>query len=79
MQTLSDFYTATYPHDELGQEINPGADFFGLIEAIVLGTDVYEYIGVHDSVVRERLFEELADKLEQPYKIIYDIWLKNAK
>lgn len=37
--------------------------------------DVYELIGVGDSLVRERLFRRLAEIMEVDYNYIYQQWL----
>ena len=75
--TLQAFYCDAYPTDELGPEINENAHFAGLLNELHTGGDVYQYIGVGDSIVRERLFSELASSLEQPYEYIYQLWLNN--
>jgi len=73
--TIKDFYLNTYPTDELGTEINENAHFAGLLNVLYTDGDVYEYIGVYDSLVRERLFSELADSLETSYDYVYNLWL----
>jgi hypothetical protein len=69
------FYTTTYSTDELGLELNETATFEGLIIQMTSGSDVYQYIGVYDSVVRERVFEKLADLLDTSYENVYKLWL----
>ena len=44
----------------------------GLIKTILKKNDVYDYIGVHDSLVRERLFVRLS--LDRIMLLIYDLW-----
>jgi hypothetical protein len=73
--TIKDFYLNTYPTDELGTELNENINFAGLLNELYTNGDVYEYIGVYDSLVRERLFSELADSLEVSYDYIYNLWL----
>ena len=73
--TLKDFYLNTYPTDELGTEITENTHFAGLLNVLYTNGDVYEYIGVGDSIVRERLFSELANSLEVSYDYIYNLWL----
>ena len=72
----------TYPQDELGVELNENANFIGLLDILhtqdsddLNDTDVYEYIGVGDSIIRERLFENLALLTNKNYSYIYDLWL----
>ena len=72
---IKDFYLNTYPTDELGVEINEKATFVGLVTELFGGHDIYEYIGVVDSIIRERCFEELAKQLNKPYDYVYNLWL----
>ena len=74
--TLKEFYLKNYPTDELGVEINENANFEGLLNELFIGGDVYNYFGVDDSIVRERLFAKLAENLKTSYDYIYDLWLK---
>lgn len=73
--TIKDFYLNNYPTDELGVELNEKATFAGLVTQLFGDMDVYDYIGVCDSLVRERLFEELAKQLNKPYDFVYKLWL----
>jgi hypothetical protein len=73
---LREFYLNNYPTDDLGVEINENANFVGLINELHLSGDVYQYIGVGDSIIRERLFEQLAESLQTSYDYIYNLWLK---
>ena len=73
--TIKDFYLNEYPTDKLGTELNQKATFAGLVAVLFGNMDVYDYIGVGDSVVRERLFAELANQLETSYDYVYNLWL----
>jgi hypothetical protein len=72
---IREFYLANYPTDELGVELNEDATLVGLYHTIIIGGDPYEYIGVGDSIVRERLFERLAEELEVNYDYVYNLWI----
>jgi hypothetical protein len=72
---IKKFYLKKYPTDELGLEIDKNANFVGLLNELYTGGDVYEYIGVGDSVIRERLFERLAEELGTPYDYVYNLWM----
>jgi len=73
---IKEFYLNTYPTDELGVELIETATFVGLLDVLHNNTtDVYDYIGVGDSIVRERVFARLAEILEMPYDYIYNLWL----
>lgn len=73
---IKNWYIKTYPHDELGFEIDPNATFEGLFDTLDYGADVYKFIGVCDSVVRERVFEKLAELMQVDYDYIYNQWLR---
>ena len=73
--TIKEFYIDNYPTDELGIELNEKATFAGLVTQLFGDMDVYDYIGVSDSLVRERLFTELANQLETSYDYVYNLWL----
>lgn len=48
------------------------ADFYG---GLVMKQDICDWMGVADSLIRERLFAKLADILEKDYDHVYDLWL----
>ena len=74
---IKNWYTHYYETDELGQEINSMATFNDLHKALLEGKDVYEVIGVGDSLVSDRLFDELAILLGVSYEVVYNMWLNN--
>jgi len=69
---IKNYYLSAFPSDDLGEEINANATFDGLLENM---TEPYSYIGVDDSIVRERLFDKLANLKGVPYSDIYNLWL----
>lgn len=71
---IRNYYVNEFPSDELGVEINKEANFESLWLAI-RGDMVYEYIGVSDSVIRERLFEKFSELTGHTYDYIYQEWL----
>ena len=75
MMNIKEYYMNKYPQDELGVELNENATFVGLLNCLYEGNDVYEYIGEGDSIIRERLFENLALLTDKDYSYIYDLWL----
>jgi hypothetical protein len=75
---IREYYVATFPTDELGDEINPSATFEVLVDVLNNYGDVYQYIGVRDSIVRERCFEKLSELTNTEYDVIYDLWLMGA-
>jgi len=74
--TIREFYVAKYPTDDMGDGINPTATFAGLLNQLIVGGDVYEYLYVYDSIIRERLFERLAEELNVKYDYVYNLWIK---
>ena len=75
--TIREFYVAKYPSDDMGDGINPTATFAGLLNQLIIGGDVYEYLSAYDSIIRERLFEGLAEELNVKYDYVYELWLNN--
>jgi hypothetical protein len=75
--TIREYYLETYPTDDLGLDLNLTPTFAGLLNQLIVGGDVYRYIGVSDSVIRERLFERLAQELEVSYDYVYNLWITN--
>ena len=71
---LKKFYLENYPSDDLGTELSDTATFAGLLFELYKDGDIYEYIGVSDSLIRERLFEKLAEELQVDYQHIYNLW-----
>ena len=70
------YYKKNYPDDELGNEIRD-ITFLELFKNLDRGINIYETINVNDSIVRERLFQALADLFDSDYNYIYHKWLKN--
>ena len=74
--TIREYYLTKYPSDDMGAGINPTATFAGLLNQLIVGGDVYEYLYVYDSIIRERLFEKLASNKGCDYDVIYQQWLR---
>lgn len=72
---IREYYLSAFPSDELGIELNETPTFSGLLNQLIVGGDVYHYIGVGDSIIRERLFERLAEELETSYDYVYNLWI----
>ncbi len=76
---IREFYLANYPSDDMGDGINTEATFVGLAKTLSNCHDVYEYLYVYDSIIRERLFEKLSLILNCEYMLIYNQWLSPIK
>ena len=74
--SIREFYVKNYPTDDMGKGINPTATFAGLLNQLIVGGDVYKYLYVYDSIIRERLFEGLAEELNVKYDYVYNLWIK---
>ena len=74
---IQNWYLETHPTDELASEINDTATFNELLNKLKSGEDIYAFLGVSDSLVRERLFEGLATLIGEDYKYVYNLWLNN--
>ena len=72
---VKEWYSKTFPHDELAQELDENVTFKNVFEALDDYEDVYKTLGVDDSLVRERVFMKLSDIMEVDYNYIYDQWL----
>ena len=68
------WYCDTYADDECGAELNDFT-FYDVFTALDMRKDVYKLFGVNDSVIRERIFEELAKIMQVDYDYIYSQWL----
>jgi len=74
--TIKEFYLNNYPTDELGIELNENVTFSGLLNELFQSGDIYRYLNVWDSLVRERLFTKLSEELQSSYDYVYNLWLK---
>ena len=72
---VKDWYIDKYPTDELGNEITDGLTFDDVYSALSNKEDIYDVLGVGDSLVRERVFSELAKRMNVEYDEIYYLWL----
>lgn len=70
------WYLSNYPEDELAfQQLYDLVTFEDVYRTLLEGNDVYAVLGVQDSVIRERVFGELAKLLGKSYNDIYDLWM----
>lgn len=72
MEYIKTWYKSKFTTDELAEEINPTATFEELKNNL---PNVYDYLGVADSIIRERVFSELAERMDVDYDVIYNRWL----
>ena len=77
-QSIRDWYVEAFPSDELGPEICE-MTFSDLVDSMNHGEEIYQTLGVGDSIVRERVFEKIATTLQIDYNEIYNKWLYGSK
>ena len=70
------WYVKAYPTDDLGPELV--GNFAGALETMAKGGDIYDYMGMGDSLIRERLFTRLSEMLGIDYEHIYQLWLNQV-
>lgn len=75
---LREYYIKSYPSDPIGKEINRDITFVDLFECLDNYEDVYILINVYDSLVRERLFNKLAEMMCVDYNYIYNQWIQSS-
>lgn len=71
---VKNWYKDTFPQDELADEINDSITFYDVFNALDNHKDIYNLLGVGDSVVRERVFNALDDILDEPEGYSYEQW-----
>lgn len=76
---IKEWYIKEYPTDELGVEINKDITFYDLFIVLDTYKDVYEALSVADSIIRERVFNKLAEIMCVDYDYIYTQWLRGYK
>lgn len=73
---VREWYMLAFPDDELVSGINPSLTFDDAIAAVPTGDGFYTALGeTADSLLRERIFEELCDRYGYTYDEVYDSWL----
>lgn len=74
-QRIKTWHSLKYPNDELAKEMDNEITFKDLWDGMKSGEDVYEMLGVYDSLIREHVFSELAKRMNTKYEEIYNKWL----
>lgn len=73
MENIKEWYKSNFPNDNTGNEINPNCTFKELKNNI---RNVYSFLDVGESTIRERVFLELAKRTNVDYDVVYNNWLK---
>ena len=75
-QHIVDWYVEAYPDDaDIMYGANDDLSFSDLVFEMVNGKDFYDTLQVSDSVVRERVFERIAQIYGVDYNDVYSLWL----
>ena len=72
---IKKWYLENYANDTMGQELKDNVTFNDLFYVLDRHKEIYEILGDIDSLVRERIFQKLAELMEVDYDYIYDQWL----
>lgn len=75
---IRDWYVKAYPSDDLGEDIDKRCTFDNIFDALDNYQNIYEVLGVSDSVIRERVFNQLAIIIGVDYDYIYKQWLRGV-
>lgn len=76
---VKEWYHKEYPDDDIWEEIDSDITFFDVYSTLRGKHDVYDVLGVGDSVVRERVFDKLSEIGKVDYDVIYNMWLGESK
>ena len=76
---IKEWYLKEYSSDSLGNQLLDGTTFYDLFYALDRKKDIYITLfgsgELGDSLIRERVFEKLAEIMGVDYKYIYEQWL----
>lgn len=68
-------YMADYIQDTIYEHFNENVTLFDIWDGLLKKENIYDIIGVSDSITRERFFQIIANKLGVCYHMIYSLWL----
>lgn len=74
---IKDWYIQKYPEDEMGKELNANVGIKECWQMMKNGNDFYTIVNGADSIVRERVFSEIARIHGIDYDVVYNVWLNN--
>jgi hypothetical protein len=72
---IKTWYLSTYSDDKQGVNIKWDITFEQAAYCLKSKEDFYEFIGVEDTIIRERIFEKIAELYEIDYSVVYNQWL----
>lgn len=74
---IKEDYITAFPTDELGKNINEDINYYNFFMGMLNGDDVYNMLGVSDSIIRGRTFRLLSEMMNVDYDVIYYAWLNS--
>lgn len=75
-ESVKDWYKKTFPDDDLGDRIDENVSFEDINKN---PGAIYDLLGVGDSLVRERVFQEISGRENKDYNDIYQRWMNKEK
>ncbi len=73
---VKEWYLSEYTEDEEGKYLNDNITFYDVFYALDRHKDIYEVLGDSaDTLIRERVFQKLAEIMGVNYNYIYEQWL----
>jgi hypothetical protein len=72
---IKTWYLTTYSEDKQGVNIKWNVTFEQAYNCLKSKEDFYEFIGIADTIIRERIFEKIAELYEIDYSVVYNQWL----
>jgi hypothetical protein len=72
---IKTWYLTTYSDDKQGVNIKWNITFEQAYNCLKSKEDFYEFIGIDDSVIRERIFMKISELYKVDYSVIYNQWL----
>lgn len=76
-ELVKEFYAKAYPTDDMVDDMNDNITFQQVLNELIKGNgyNIYEIIGVGDSLIRERVLLRLSEIMNLEYEYIYELWL----
>lgn len=76
-QKIKEWYALNHPEETYTQYLNGKITFGKLWEGMKKRKDFYRMVGFADSLIRENIFQELANRLNITYKEVQTLWLES--
>jgi hypothetical protein len=73
--TIQSWYLNTFLDDAEGVSLKRNVTFAQAYNCLKSKEDFYEFIGIADTIIRERIFEKIAELYEIDYSVVYNQWL----